>query len=112
MKIDIVDQRRNELLKRKELAFSMDHAGSGTPSRVEVRQKIADMVNADVERVYVGKIETKTGRRKAVGAANVYDSVEQATRVEPEYIRLRNAPEKEKKEKGSSKGKKKKRKGS
>ena len=98
MKIEVTNQRRNELLKRNELAFSLNHADSGTPSRVEVRQKIADIVNAEVERVYVGKIGTKTGSRLAVGEANVYDSVDQAKHVEPEYIILRNAPKADKKE--------------
>ncbi len=98
MKVEITDKRRNELLKREELKFSVDHKGSGTPTRIEVRQKIADMLNADKETVYVEKIGTRTGSRLATGRANVYDSVEQAKRVEPGYIIQRNQPKTEKKE--------------
>ncbi len=96
VKIKVVSQRRNELLKRSEVTFNVDHEGSGTPSRVEVRKKLSEMLNMDAEKVYITKYETKTGRMTALGEARVYDSVEDARFVEPEYIILRNMPEKEK----------------
>ncbi len=96
VKIKVISQRRNELLKRNEVTFGVDHEGSGTPSRVEVKQKLADMLNTDVEKVYVTKYETKTGRMTAFGEARIYNSVEDARFVEPEYIILRNTPKKEK----------------
>jgi ribosomal protein S24E len=42
--------------------------------------------------VFVKKLETKTGTHIAVGLANVYDSIDQARLVEPEYIIKRNTP--------------------
>ena len=40
-------------------------------------------------------MKTRTGTMVAVGEANVYDSVEQAKRMEPKHILARNAvPEK------------------
>jgi len=100
MKIEISRQTRNELLKRDELAFIVDHQGNGTISRIRVREKLANMLNADIERVYVKTLVTKTGSTTTIGEANIYDSAEQAKYVEPEYIMLRNAPksEEEKKE--------------
>jgi len=98
MKIEIIHQRRNELLKRNELIFTLDHGGGGTPSRFEVREKLADILNVDVQRIYMRKIETKTGSMTAVGEVNIYDSVDQAKYVEPEHIILRNMPKSEKKE--------------
>jgi ribosomal protein S24E len=49
--------------------------------------------------VFVKKFETKTGTRIAFGTANVYDSVEQAKFIEPEYIKKRNSPPEEPKQK-------------
>ncbi|MFB0523133.1 MAG: 30S ribosomal protein S24e [Candidatus Bathyarchaeia archaeon] len=92
MKIKVINERRNELLKRNEVTFQVDHEGSGTPSRIEVRQKLAGVLRADEERVYVKKFETRTGSMIAVGEASVYDSVDQAKYVEPEHITVRNAP--------------------
>ncbi len=37
-------------------------------------------------------MHTKTGTSITVGVANVYQSVNQAKLVEPEYIRKRNSP--------------------
>lgn len=98
MEIKIIQQQQNILLKRKEIAFEIDHAQTrGTPSRVEIRNKLAEMLKTKPELVYIKRVETKTGTMKALGTANAYETVEQAKRVEPEYIIIRNTPAAEKK---------------
>ena len=74
----------------------VDHEETGgTPPRFEVRQRLASMLNVKLDLVYVKKILTKTGTMTAVGEANVYDSLEQAKFLEPEYIIARNMPPEE-----------------
>lgn len=90
MEIKIVSEKENPLLKRKEICFQIEHAQTGTPSRMEVRKAVANILKTDIDLVYVKKFETKTGAFTAVGTANVYDSGEQAKFVEPEYIIKRN----------------------
>ena len=98
MEIKIIQQQQNILLKRKEISFEIDHTQTkGTPSRVEIRHKLAEMLKTKPELVYVKLVETKTGTMKATGQANAYETVEQAKRVEPEYIIARNTPAAEKK---------------
>lgn len=92
MKIKIVSDNYNPLLKRREIVFEVNHTRSGTPPRFEIRKALAQAVKADLERVYIRKFETKTGTMIAVGEANVYDTVEQARLIEPEYVILRNQP--------------------
>ena len=101
MKIRITSKEYNPLLKRKEVAFEVEHRETGgTPSRFEVRKRLAASLKKDPELVYVKKMETKTGRMIAFGEANAYDSIEQAKLVEPEHIIARNKPpEKQEKEK-------------
>jgi len=97
MEVKIVQQQYNPLLKRKELAFEIKHDQTrGTPSRLEVRQKLAEMLKTNLELVYVKRIETKTGTMKARGEANAYDTMEQVKLVEPQYIIERNLPEEKK----------------
>jgi len=48
--------------------------------------------------VYIKSMKTLTGTSITKGFANIYQSVEQAQIVEPEYIRKRNNPEKPKEE--------------
>jgi small subunit ribosomal protein S24e len=98
VKIEIVNNQRNELLKRNEVKFRILQEGGGTPSRVEVRQKIAASLDVNEERIYINKFETQTGRMTAAGEANVYDSAEQAKLTEPKHIILRSSPKTEKKE--------------
>lgn len=98
VKIAIINRTRNELLKRDEVTFKVDHEEGGTPHRTVIRQRLSDMLNASLETVYLIKFETKTGSMTAVGEARKYDTVEQAKYAEPEHIILRNSSEKEKQE--------------
>jgi small subunit ribosomal protein S24e len=99
MKVKIVSKEQNPLLKRSEVAFSIEHdKDGGTPTRGEVRNQLAQMLKIDLELVYIKHLETKTGTSVAVGEANAYESVEQAKLVEPEHLIARNLPKKKPKE--------------
>jgi len=99
MKVKITSEEYNPLLKRREVAFEVEHTETkGTPPRFEVRKSLASLLKTDLELVYVKRVETKRGAMVAVGEANAYDSIEQAKLVEPEHIAARNMPPKEKKE--------------
>jgi small subunit ribosomal protein S24e len=99
MEIKIISEKENPLLKRKEVYFQVEHSQTGnTPPRLEVRKAVATALKKDADLVFVKKIETKTGTHTAVGLVNVYDSVEQAKRIEPEYIVKRNVPPEKPKE--------------
>ena len=107
MKINITSQQYNPLLKRKEVTFEIRHEDAkGTPSRLEVRKVLAENLKANVELVYVRKMQTKTGTMQAKGEANIYDTIEQAKLVESEHIIERNVPS-EKKPKEEEKAKEK-----
>lgn len=99
MEIKITKEQQNRLLKRKEISFEIDHSQTrGTPQRLEIRNKLAEVLKTKPELVYVKRVETKTGTMKATGEANAYESIEQAKLIEPKYIITRNIPQ-EKKEK-------------
>lgn len=100
MELTITSEKTNPLLRRREACFQIKHAQTGsTPPRLEVRKAIADALKANIELVFIKKIKTKTGTQIATGVANVYDTIEHAKFIEPEYIIKRNSPkEKEKKE--------------
>lgn len=104
MKIEIVNKNRNELLKRNEIVFRIDYEKSGTPSNADVRKKIADMLNAQVERVHLRKNKTKRGSMTTLSEVNIYDTADQAKYVEADYVLQRSTP---KAEKGKEKAEKK-----
>jgi small subunit ribosomal protein S24e len=100
MKVEVTSERQNPMLKRKEISFKVEHGEKGsTPSRAEIRKAVATATKSDESIVFIKKFETRTGTQTAHGTANIYDSVDQAKLIEPQYVIKRNIPpEKEKKE--------------
>ena len=95
MDIKIVSTKDNPLLKRKEVGFTITQGPKEkTPQRLDAKRAVANAVQAKESVVYIKSMETSTGTNITNGFANVYQSDEQAKKVEPEYIRKRNNPEK------------------
>ncbi len=95
LKIKILSQKYNPLLKRKEVVFEVDHSQEGhTSSRLELRKNLANTLKTKIDLVFVEKVETKTGTMTATGEANAYESPEQAKLIEHEHLITRNIPPK------------------
>lgn len=93
--IRIDEVRENPLLNRKEVLFTLLHEGRSTPSRWTIRQSLAQLLKAPLDCVIVKSITTRTGAGKASGHAHVYENGEEAMRVEPRYVYVRNLPPEE-----------------
>jgi ribosomal protein S24E len=99
MEIKIVSIKENPLLKRKEVNFTMVHASKEkTPERLSARKAVAIEMKVGDEVVFIKKMNTKTGTNITLGLANVYQKVDDANKIEPEYIKKRNSPPKPKEE--------------
>ncbi len=90
MEFKILEKKENPLLHRIEVKFEVSHPKSKTPSRDDVRNLLAANLNADKSRVILDKIETPFGSTLSRGFAKIYDSVEDAKKIEPEYVLIRN----------------------
>ncbi len=95
MEIEILRERENRTLSRREIEFRVDHSGNTTPSRADVRAKISAMFNADVESVIIKEMHTCFGAGITGGEARIYSSPEQARRVELDYVIRRHEPKEE-----------------
>lgn len=99
MEIKIVSSKDNPLLKRKEVSFTIIQGPKDkTPQRLEVKRAVAIEAKVSDSVVFIKKMRTKTGTNLTQGSANIYQSVEQANMVEPQYIRKRNSPPEKPKE--------------
>jgi small subunit ribosomal protein S24e len=97
MQVKIDSTKNNALLKRKEVGFTIvSGPKEKTPKRLDVKKAVEMQLGDDV--VFIKRMHTKTGTSITVGVANVYQSVNQAKIVEPEYIRKRNSPTEKPKE--------------
>ncbi len=89
MEIEIEGRHKNNLLHREEINFEILNAKQ-TPSRMEVREKLAGKLGVGVELVVIDEIDHEFGSTCIVGFAKKYDSIEHLKEIESEYIRKRN----------------------
>ncbi|MGQ4911947.1 MAG: 30S ribosomal protein S24e [Candidatus Thorarchaeota archaeon] len=94
MKIEILNERENKLLARREIEFRVDHQGERTPSRADIRAKIVAQFDADAAAVVIRSLDTKFGAGMTKGLARVYSSPEQMKRVEHDHIIKRHEEKK------------------
>lgn len=93
MRIKILSQKSNPLLRRNEVVFDADHSSEGqTPSRSELRKSLGKALKTDPSRIFVRQAITKTGQRSVIGYANIYETPEQARLVESQHVIARNSP--------------------
>ena len=102
MEIKFVSVKKNPLLNRKEVDFLIEQYSTKTPSRLEIKRKIAAEMKSSEETVFIKKMKTLTGSNITVGIANIYETSKTAELIEPEHIKKRNL-KKEKKEEEAKK---------
>ncbi|MFA5930938.1 MAG: 30S ribosomal protein S24e [archaeon] len=95
MDLKIVKKHKNELMKRTEITAEMQE--KTIPSKQQIREKLAALVNSSVEKISITKVVTKFGSPAAIVHARTYNSVEDLKKTEQKYVVVRNFG-KEKKE--------------
>lgn len=97
-KIEVVSDQEDKLLERRQINFKLVHEKSGTPKRLEIRDKLADSLKVDPEKVFLRPLQQKYGRNEANGTAFIYKSIERAHLVEQEHLINRMKPKEKKAE--------------
>ena len=89
MDVEIIEESNNPMLHRTDVTFELTH-DEATPSRLQVRDSLAAMLNKDANEVVIRTLDTKFGMRKTVGIAKVYESADDAAAVESDHMLERN----------------------
>jgi small subunit ribosomal protein S24e len=89
MKIEIIEEKENPLLNRRELKIRVLH-DNATPSRREVKEKLVALLGVDKEKVILNSYKSRYGVRESYGTARVYESKERALEVESKPVLLKN----------------------
>ena len=92
MDIEVIEDKDNVLLGRREVKLAMRFMGA-TPDRNAVREAIRSKLGVDPRLVVVGRILQPFGSQKAVVEARVYKD-EAGRRMEHEHTLKREAGEK------------------
>jgi small subunit ribosomal protein S24e len=89
MKIEIVEEKKNPLLSRKELKIKIIHK-KATPPRQEVKDALVGLLGIDKERIILDSYISRFGVKESIGTARVYESKERALEVENRPVLLKN----------------------
>ncbi len=95
MKIEVLREKENKPLARREIDFRVDHVGDSTPSRADIKSKIVAQFDADPLAVAIETLTTKFGVGITEGTARIYLDPEQMKRIELDYMIKRNEAKKE-----------------
>ena len=90
MDVEIIEERDNPLLKRREYEFIISFEGA-TPSRGDVRKKLLSVLNSENRLTILDSYSMEYGMNKAKGLVKVYFD-EDSVGVEPKYILSKNFP--------------------
>jgi small subunit ribosomal protein S24e len=91
MDIQLIEERVNPLLKRKEIIFKVTHDGP-TPSRKNVIERLAATINSRPGLVIVDNLKTEFGKREIIGYAKIYEDEDRVKELERHHIIERNVP--------------------
>jgi len=97
MNIEIIEEKENSLLGRKEIRFRVDYKGK-TPGFGEVRNELIKKVNADKSLTVIDSVNSDFGSQSAFAYAKIYKD-EKSMKVEPGHRIEKNLEGKKKKEK-------------
>jgi ribosomal protein S24E len=98
MEVEVLREKENPLLERKEVEFRVSHPNAPTPKRAEVLELLSKKLGVKPELVVIRRISTLHGRSYSSGLAHVYQRMERLLSIEPKYLLERGKP-KEKVEK-------------
>ena len=91
MEIEITKETENQLLRRKEVTFKLEHKEEGaSPSREEARSALIKALKCSQNLLVIDKMNTEFGKRETVGYAKVYESEDRLKEIEREHIIKRN----------------------
>ena len=96
MELKILEDKQKPLLARRELLVEVSFDNK-TPSRLEMRKKLAENLKISEEIIIIKNIETQFGYRKANVIAHVYQNKKDLESVEPKHIKKRHLSKEEKK---------------
>ncbi len=93
MELNIVEEKENALLERKELEFEIRHGSSSTPSKAEVVKNIAAKYSVPETHVLLNYLFTRKGTGVATGKAKVYQQPVAAKEAKREAGKAEAKPE-------------------
>lgn len=97
MKIEIVSQKKNQLLGREEAEVRINHHGQRTPSRQEMLKGIASALKASDNCIIIDRIITLAGEPVSIAKVLAYENKDAIPKYKLEKMKRRMKIAKEEK---------------
>ena len=81
MKLNIIAEKKSDLLGRKEFEFNIEFEGS-TPKTNDVKSEIAKLTKLEENLIVIKAIKNKYGEEKAIAYAYIYTSLDDLKKLE------------------------------
>jgi len=91
MDFEITSDKRNELLSRREVQFTLKYEGA-TPSRMQIIGKLCALLNIKEIQITLDSLHSSFGKTEIGGAARIYDSEESRNSTERPHLAARGMP--------------------
>ncbi|HLD15070.1 MAG TPA: hypothetical protein VJB94_00630 [Candidatus Nanoarchaeia archaeon] len=82
MEAKILTQKDADLLNRKEVVIEINHAGTKTPTKLEVVKKTAELLKTEESLVQFKKINEIFGIGKCKALVHIYKDINDLNRLE------------------------------
>jgi small subunit ribosomal protein S24e len=91
MDFEITSDKRNELLSRREVRFTLRYDGA-TPSRMQIIGKVCALLNVKEQQVVLDSLKSSFGRMELTGEARIYENEESRKKTERAHLMARGMP--------------------
>ena len=90
MELQIIKDKTNPQLKRRDASIKI--ISKGTPSRIEVKNKLAALANSKPELIVIERLESKFGKQEVFGEASIYETEERLKQIAHKHLLVRGVP--------------------
>jgi len=91
MDFEITNDKRNDLLSRREVRFTLRYDGA-TPSRMQIIGKICALLNVKEQQVVLDSLKGSFGKTELTGEARIYENEEDKQKTERAHLMARGMP--------------------
>lgn len=90
MEIQIIKDKTNQLLKRREISVSVKNKTTAT--RIELKNKLAALLNSKPELIVIEHLGTIYGKQEMLAKACLYQTEERLKELSHQHLIARDAP--------------------
>jgi small subunit ribosomal protein S24e len=91
MDFEITNDKRNELLSRREVQFTLKYDGA-TPSRMQIIGKLCALLNIKEHQITLDTLHSSFGKTEIRGSARIYETEEVRNKTERTHFSARGMP--------------------